>query len=125
MIASRGTPLPFTFHRTSARLAGSFKIEGYTKCRCTQRAKLVKRLRDRLKPPATFTLDALSARWMTGWKELTDRRGRALSGHRSTRMRATPSKAAYRVVGIFSSEPRSDSYRLFPPPKECKDVCAF
>lgn len=50
-------------------------------------AKLVKRLRDRLKLPATFTLDACRHGGMTELEEaeLTDGQGRALSGHRTQR----------------------------------------
>jgi hypothetical protein len=50
-------------------------------------AKIVHRLRDRLRLPATFTLDACRHGGMTELEEaeLTDGQGRALSGHRTQR----------------------------------------
>jgi hypothetical protein len=48
-------------------------------------AKIVRRVRERLGLPATFTLDACRHGGMTELEEaeLTDRQGRALSGHRT------------------------------------------
>jgi hypothetical protein len=48
-------------------------------------ARLVHRLRDKLRLPATFTLDACRHGGMTELEEaeLTDGQGRALSGHRT------------------------------------------
>ena len=50
-------------------------------------AKIVRKLRDRLGLPATFTLDACRHGGMTELEEaeLTDGQGRALSGHRTRR----------------------------------------
>jgi hypothetical protein len=50
-----------------------------------QMGKLVRRLRDKLKLPETFTLDACRHGGMTELEEveLTDGQGRALSGHRN------------------------------------------
>jgi hypothetical protein len=52
-----------------------------------QMGKLVRKLRDRLGLPATFTLDACRHGGMTELEEaaLTDGQGRALSGHRTQR----------------------------------------
>jgi len=52
-----------------------------------QMAKIVRKLRDRLDLPATFTLDACRHGGMTELEEagLTDGQGRALSGHRTQR----------------------------------------
>jgi hypothetical protein len=52
-----------------------------------QMAKIVRRLRDKLGLPATFTLDACRHGGMTELEEaeLTDGQGRALSGHRTQR----------------------------------------
>jgi hypothetical protein len=52
-----------------------------------QMGKLVRKLRDRLGMPATFTLDACRHGGMTELEEaeLTDGQGRALSGHRTQR----------------------------------------
>jgi hypothetical protein len=58
--------------------------EPYT---ATQMSKIVRKLRDRLGLPATFTLDACRHGGMTELEQaaLTDGQGRALSGHRTQR----------------------------------------
>jgi hypothetical protein len=63
---------------------GDKPAEPYT---AMQMAKLVRKVRDRLKLPATFTLDACRHGGMTELEEaeLTDGQGRALSGHRTQR----------------------------------------
>jgi hypothetical protein len=65
-----------------ARLDGS--TEPYT---AMQMSKIIRKLRDRLGLPATFTLDACRHGGMTELEEaeLTDGQGRALSGHRTQR----------------------------------------
>jgi hypothetical protein len=63
---------------------GDKPAEPYT---AMQMAKVVRKVRDRLKLPATFTLDACRHGGMTELEEdeLTDGQGRALSGHRTQR----------------------------------------
>jgi hypothetical protein len=64
------------------RLDGT--TEPYT---AMQMSKIVRKLRDRIALPSTFTLDACRHGGMTELEqaELTDGQGRALSGHRTQR----------------------------------------
>jgi hypothetical protein len=64
-----------------------------------QMAKIVRKLRDRLGLPETFTLDACRHGGMTELEEaeLTDGQGRALSGHRTQRAYQGYAKRTWRA----------------------------